>query len=140
MATKQFSARWDERVLDRLDEERERRGLSRSRLSERYVDEGTRMDRHPGIVFRDGPAGRRAALAGRLDVWQVIEAMRSGEGDDARAIRETAEALSLAPQQVETALRYYREYTKEIDDWLRRNREAAEWAMANLPSTGDLAA
>lgn len=27
------------------------------------------MDEHPGIVFRSGPAGRRAGLAGGPDIW-----------------------------------------------------------------------
>ena len=34
---------------------------SASALGERLIDEGLRMAAHPGIVFRDGPAGRRAA-------------------------------------------------------------------------------
>jgi hypothetical protein len=39
------------------------RGEAKSRTAERLIDEGLRMEDHPGIVFRDGPAGRRAALA-----------------------------------------------------------------------------
>jgi hypothetical protein len=30
-----------------------------------------------GIVFRDGPAGRRAVVIGGPDVWEVIAAARS---------------------------------------------------------------
>jgi hypothetical protein len=30
------------------------------------------MEEHPGIAFRDGPSGRRAALAGGPDVWEAI--------------------------------------------------------------------
>lgn len=32
---------------------------------------------HPGIVFRPGPTGRRAGLAGGPDVWEVVRAVRS---------------------------------------------------------------
>jgi hypothetical protein len=35
------------------------------------------MDDRLGIVFRDGPMGRRAGLAAGPDVWEVIAAMRS---------------------------------------------------------------
>src|SRR5438034_10139751 len=67
-------ARIDAAALRRLDRHAKRLGKPRSNLVERYVEEGLRMDEHPGIVFVEGPAGRRAALAGRrgLDVWQVI--------------------------------------------------------------------
>jgi hypothetical protein len=61
--TRTFSARWDTDVLDRLKRRSELAGTNKSRLAERYVDEGTRMDEHPGIVFRGGPTGRRAASA-----------------------------------------------------------------------------
>ena len=40
------------------------------RLAQRYIGEGMRLDRHPGIVFRDGPAGRRAVVIGGPDVWR----------------------------------------------------------------------
>ncbi len=30
------------------------------------------MEEHLGIAFRDGPSGRRAALAGGPDVWEAI--------------------------------------------------------------------
>lgn len=35
------------------------------------------MDRHPEIVFRDGPAGRRAGLWRGPDVWPVVALARS---------------------------------------------------------------
>ncbi len=35
------------------------------------------MEEHPGIAFRDGPVGRRAALAGGPDVWEVIETLQN---------------------------------------------------------------
>ena len=43
-----------------------------------YVDEGTRMDEHPGIVFRGGPTGPRAALAGGPDVWERMTTLKGG--------------------------------------------------------------
>ena len=43
-----------------------------SSIGERQIDEGLRMEAHPGIVFRNGPSGRRAGLAAGPDVWEVV--------------------------------------------------------------------
>lgn len=80
------------------------------------------------IVFRDGPTGRRAGLAGGPDVWEVIAAIRAGglEGD---AARETAaEWGALSATQVRAAVGYYAEYGGEIDERIRRNVEDADAA------------
>src|SRR3974377_2589129 len=52
-------------------------GMSLSSAANRLVDEALRMAEHPGITFRSGPTGRRAALAGGPDVWEVIRAIKS---------------------------------------------------------------
>ena len=36
-----------------------------------------RMTEHPGVVFREGPTGRRAGLVGGADVWEVVRAVKS---------------------------------------------------------------
>jgi hypothetical protein len=36
------------------------------------------MNAHPGIVCRDGPAGRRPGVVGGPDVWEVIQQPVSG--------------------------------------------------------------
>jgi hypothetical protein len=64
-------------VVARLDAGVRRRGEAKARTAERLIDEGLRMEDHPGIVFRDGPAGRRAALAGGPDAWEVIETLKA---------------------------------------------------------------
>jgi uncharacterized protein (DUF433 family) len=123
-----FSARLDPAVADRLERRGARSGLNKSRLAERYIDEGMRMDDHPGIVFRDGPIGRRAGLAGGPDVWEVIAAIRASglEGDD--ALRAAAEWGGLTPAQVRATVRYYAEYRDEVDERIRRNVEEADAA------------
>lgn len=121
-----FSARWDADVLDRLERESERLDVTKSRLAERYVDEGLRMDAHPGIVFRDGPAGRRAALAGGPDVWELMQTIRDVDERGDAAITAVAELLSLADFQVRTAVLYYADFPEEIDERLRRHVEDAD--------------
>ncbi len=127
---KSFSARWDAGVVERLDRRSAAVGANKSRLAERYVDEGTRMDEHPGIVFRNGPAGRRAALTSGPDVWELMAALKQGKAKGERAVRETAKLLGLTELQVRTAVRYYSDYPEEIDERIRRNVEEADAAEA----------
>ena len=132
MATqpKAFSARWDPGVVERLDRRSAAVGTNKSRLAERYVDEGTRMDEHPGIVFRNGPTGRRAALAGGPDIWELIAALKGGKAKGEKAVVEVAKLLGLTELQVRTAVRYYSDYSAEVDERVRRNLEEADAAEA----------
>lgn len=128
--TQTFSARWNADVVSRLSRRSELAGTNKSRLAERYVDEGTRMDEHPGIVFRSGPAGRRAALAGGPDLWEVLTTLKSGKARGEEAISATADLLSLTDSQVRTAVRYYGAFPEEVDDRIARNAEDADEAEA----------
>src|SRR5438270_11038976 len=106
MAARQFSARLDAAVVDRLERRGAQSGLNKSRLAERYIDEGMRMEDHPGIVFRNGPSGRRAGLAAGPDVWEVIGALRSTGLDGDEAIQATAEWTSVSVRRVREAFGY----------------------------------
>jgi hypothetical protein len=128
--TQTFSARWNADVVSRLRRRSELAGTNKSRLAERYVDEGTRMDEHPGIVFRGGPTGRRAALAGGPDLWEVLTTLKSGKARGEKAITATADLLSLTDSQVRTAVRYYGAFPKEVDDRIAHNAEDADEADA----------
>jgi len=123
---KPFSIRMSARNLARLDERARRRREPKARTAARLIDEGLRMEDHPGIAFRDGPTGRRAALAGGPDVWEVIETLQGTGLAGEKAIAATAAWGSLAPAQVRAAVRYYAEYRDEVDERIRRNREEAE--------------
>jgi len=127
---KTFSARWDADVVERLDRRSALASTNRSRLAERYVDEGTRMDEHPGVVFRGGPTGRRAALAGGPDVWELMATLKQGKARGEKAVGETAELLGLTELQVRTGVRYYSDFPQEIDERIRRNVEEADAAEA----------
>jgi hypothetical protein len=102
--------------------------MNKSRLAERYVDEGVRMEDHPGIVFRDGPTGRRAGLAAGPDVWEVMSALRSTGLEGDAAVRATADWSGLTVRQVRDAVGYYGEYPGEIDERIRVNVEEADAA------------
>lgn len=96
-----------------LDREGARRGVTWSATAIELLDEGVRMRRVPGIVFMDGPIGRRAAVAGTgLDVWEVIGTWLEVGRDEAR-LRDAYDWLGEA--QLQAALQYYELYPAEID-------------------------
>ncbi|MGH3046225.1 MAG: DUF433 domain-containing protein, partial [Gaiellaceae bacterium] len=100
---------------------------SRNALAERYIAEGVKMDEHPGIYFREGALGRRAAIIGtRLDVWQVMDTVRSS-GSSAE---EAAEYLGIPVGKVRAAVRYYAAYRDEVDGFAERATAIAARAEA----------
>jgi uncharacterized protein (DUF433 family) len=118
-----FTLRLPPDTIQRLTQQAELSGQSKTALAERYLEEGLRTARHPLIVFRDGPAGRRPGLVGhRLDVWDVVETVRNEDGD----VQAAAAYLEIAPHLVAAALDYYAEYPEEIDRWIECNAALAE--------------
>jgi hypothetical protein len=119
----------DASLLDRLERRGARTGVNKSRLAERYIDEGLQMEDHPGIVFRDGPAGRRPGLAAGPDVWEVIGVLNGAPERGEAAIPYTANYLNLPLAHVRSAVGYYAAYPADIDAWIARNDEEAETAQ-----------
>ena len=122
---KPFSIRMSEDTMARLDAGARRRGEAKARTAERLIVEGLRIEEHPGIAFRDGPAGRRAALAGGPDVWEVIDTLKGTGLSGEAAVKATAEWGSLTPAQVRIAVRYYGDFREEVDQRIAFNREEA---------------
>ena len=91
-----LSIRFEDGLLARL---RRRAGVtasSTSSLAQRLIDEGLRMADHPGVIFKDGPTGRRAALASGPDVWEVIKFLREiDERGPARSSRDARRRRSM---------------------------------------------
>jgi hypothetical protein len=73
------------------------------------------MAEHPGVTFKDGPTGRRAALVIGPDVWEIIKAAGDVEERGDEALSVVAELLNLPVARVRVALRYYAAYPDEID-------------------------
>jgi hypothetical protein len=96
------------------------------RLAGRYIDEGMRLDRHPGIVFRSGPAGRRAVVVGGPDVWEVVVAARSAPERGDELVSALAERSGAPEEKIRIAVRYYAEYPDEIDRWIAMVEDEAE--------------
>ena len=84
------------------------------------VDEGLRMAEHPGIMFRDGATGRRAALASGPDVWEVVRAVKSARAAEPELAEDDVLAVVVANtgvplRMVRTAVSYWARYPAEID-------------------------
>jgi hypothetical protein len=111
--TANVSVRMNRQTAARIRARAEARGERLSDALRRYAEEGDRAESHPGIVFRPGPSGRRAALAGGPDVWEICFAARQF-GGGRQAVERLAEDLSLTPDRVAVALRYEAEFPEEI--------------------------
>jgi uncharacterized protein (DUF433 family) len=125
-------------ISDELDREISResadRATSWSALATELIEEALRMRRAPGVAFGDGPAGRRAMVAGTgLDVWEVVATWRAA-GKDFGRLRESYGWLT--EPQLRAALVYYELYPEEIDARLQRE---AEWTPERVASELPLA-
>jgi hypothetical protein len=112
--TANVSVRMNRETAARIRVRAEARGERLSDALRRYAEEGDRAETHPGIVFRSGPAGRRAALAGGPDVWEICFAARQ-VGGGTQVAERLADELSLTPDRVAVALRYAAEFPEEIE-------------------------
>jgi hypothetical protein len=117
-------------TYERLKRQAARRSESVSGAGERLIDEGLRMEAHPGIVFREGPTGRRAGLAGGPDVWEVVSLLLGLRGRIEGRVAKAADQLGLTAAGVRAASRYYAEFSDEIDGQIAANEEAADRDLA----------
>lgn len=85
------------------------------------------MAEHPGILFKDGPSGRRAALAYGPDVWEVVTFLREIDERGPDALAAAAEVFAVDVNRINTAVTYYGDHREEIDAEI----EAAEQASVH---------
>jgi hypothetical protein len=123
-----LSIRFEDNLLARL---RRRAGVtasSTSSLAQRLIDEGLRMADHPGVIFKDGPTGRRAALISGPDVWEIIKFLREIDERGPAALDAAADGLALEQGRVSAAVSYYADFPEEIDAEIADADEASERA------------
>ena len=120
----------DEPVYQRLKDRARRRRQGVSTLAARLIDEGLRMESHPAVVFRDGPTGRRATLAGGPEIADVIGAIIGGDVPVEQRRSRASELMGISVPMVDAALAYYGDYTDSIDAELAERARAATEAEA----------
>ena len=127
MPTRARGLRLPEDLQEEIEREMRLRGTTFSEVASSLLREAVRMRRVPGIVFMDGPVGRRASIAGTgLDVWEVIATFES-VGEDRGRLEASYGWLS--SRQLSAALAYYGLYPEEID---ARIEEEEYWTPEKL--------
>lgn len=121
MKTRARGIRLPEELAEEIERERERTGGNFSETVAELLEEAVRMRRAPGIVFRSGPTGRRASVAGTgVDVWEIVAAYRRSDEDRERLADSFPE---LDERQLRAALNYYELYPESIVRRLEREDE-----------------
>src|SRR6202451_2211989 len=111
-----LSMRFDPALLARLHRRvNATAGSTTSALAQRLIDEGLRMADHPGVIFKDGPSGRRAALASGPDIWEIIKFRREVDERGPAALDAAAEVFAVDASRIASAASYYGDYANEID-------------------------
>lgn len=110
--------RIDQDTLRKVREPARQTKLSIGQVLAGLVEEGVRMRKCPGIVFTDGPTGRRATVAGSgIDVWEVVQVSKT-----CKDRRQLARALpQLSQHQIDAALTYYAHFPSEVDGRIDKN-------------------
>lgn len=124
MARSTTSVRLDDELRERLSAAAAAEDTTITELIERFVREGLASSAHPGIVFKPGPSGRRAALAGGPDVWEIAAALRHVSGTETKRVKALAAQFGLHERQVVLALNYAAANREEINQRIRANDQA----------------
>lgn len=132
MASRARGIRLSERLEREIERDAQLRGQSFTSTTSEMLAEAVRMRRVPGVVFADGPAGRRATIAGTgLDVWEVIATWKD-VGEQWGGLRESYDWLT--DFQLRSAVAYYKIYPEEIDARLAaEERWTPERVESELP-------
>ena len=136
-----LSIRFDDDVLARLRRRADGLpGATPSGVAQQLIDEGLRMSEFPGVVFKDGPSGRRAAIIAGPDIWEVITFLAESEERGELAVEAAAEVLALPQSRIRVALDYYSAYGAEVDRQILAAETASVAAEAAWQSSRELLA
>jgi hypothetical protein len=124
MAKSTTSVRLDDQLRQQLADMAATEGTTVTELIERFLREGLACAAHPGIVFKSGPSGRRAALGGGPDVWEIVAGFRHTSGSEAKRLARLADQLGMHQRQVVIALNYAADHPEEIEARIDANERA----------------
>lgn len=120
------SFRLPEELLARLDEEADASDTSVTSLVATLLDEGLKTRRFPGVVYRDGPKGRRAGLVGGPDIWEIIRDIGQAKGRGEKRLQTVADQTALPVSRLRLAVDFYTAYPDEIDERIEADEREAE--------------
>jgi len=124
MATVQKSIRLPEEAVQEIEALASDTGRDFSGIARDLILEAVKMRRCPGIIFADGPTGRRARIAGTgIDIWEFIATFK-GLGENYDKLKQTYHWLN--DQQIRSALSYYALYPDDIKERITRNEDITQ--------------
>jgi uncharacterized protein (DUF433 family) len=128
------SVRLDRKTLSEVESLLRLKNETFSSMTAELLSEAIKMRKCPGIVFVDGPTGRRARIEGTgIDVWELISAYHDLQ-DNLSVLKESFHWLT--DRQIMAAIGYARTYPDEIEMLIRKNSEwSKENSRAELPFT-----
>jgi hypothetical protein len=112
-------------LKQRLAQRAAAEGITETAFVTRLLEQGLAAIEHPGIVYRPGPTGWRAGLAGGPDVDEVVRMVRATGVAGDRAVPVAAESLGIDQRLVRIAIDYAAEHLEEIEGRIQENVAAA---------------
>lgn len=126
-----MSLRIPERVKHDLEHMARKFGTTPATLGADFVSQGVRNAKHPGVEFRQTPAGRMAYIRGvRLPVWLAVETIQDCGGNTRRA----AELLRVPELLLKAAQLYADEFGTEIAEDRAAGRRPLEELERLVPN------
>ena len=113
-------------LLERIVAESRSAGASMTQLVTSLLDEGLKTRRFPGVVYRDGVVGRRAALVGGPDVWEVVRDLADAPGRGMDRVENLVAETGLTKASVLLATDFYASFPDEVDVLIEADERAAE--------------
>ena len=118
------SFRLPEDLLVRIEKQAAASRTSMTALVTSILDEGLKMRQFPGIVYKDGPMGRRAALACGADIWEIVRDFKREPGTWDKRIANVAYYANQRPERIHLALDFYAAFPEEVDAMIAADAEA----------------
>jgi uncharacterized protein (DUF433 family) len=128
--TQPFSIRLSAQANLLVADEARRSGHSRSVVVEELAEEAAKARLHPGIAFRGGVPRRAWVIGSGLDVWEIIEMVRSYRGDEESLL--TNHPL-LNVQRIRAAQTYAERFPAEIEALIEENHRPLEEILELYP-------
>ena len=120
------SFRLPEELLERIEAESRDVGASITQLVSSLLDEGLKTRRFAGVVYRGGAGGRRAAVVGGPDVWEVVRDLAAAPGRGMDRVENLVAETGLTAESVLLAADFYASFPEEIDELIQIDERAAE--------------
>jgi uncharacterized protein (DUF433 family) len=110
-------------LIDEIDTFIYEHGYGPSAGLRRIVQEWLALNRFPGLEFRSGPFGRRAALRGGPEVWEIVSVWQRLPGHADEIFRHFG---WLDRDAILQALDFYQDFPQEVDEVLRLNERLVQ--------------